>query len=125
MKRGAQLSKREEISEAANTRAPQRLNGKSIIVTGAASGIGRGIALRAYNEGARIALLDRNGSLLNTVVQELDGLSDKVMLAECDLVDAKKAAHAIAQVASRLGVLDGIVRPRPRHPRGNDYRRVR
>ena len=103
------MSKREEISQAATTRPSQRLNGKSIIVTGAASGIGRGIALRAYNEGARVALLDRNGPLLDTVVEELNGLSDKVMVAECDLIDAKKAANTIAQVTSRLDGLDGIV----------------
>ena len=40
---------------------PKKLDGRKILVTGAASGMGRGIAQRFASEGAAMALLDRNG----------------------------------------------------------------
>uniref|UniRef100_UPI003075DD4A SDR family NAD(P)-dependent oxidoreductase n=2 Tax=Enterobacterales TaxID=91347 RepID=UPI003075DD4A len=47
------------------------LNGKVILVTGAAQGIGRGIALRLAKEGADIALVDLKADKLSDVAKEI------------------------------------------------------
>ena len=57
------------------TLAPDfRLDGRTAIVTGAASGIGRGVALGLGASGAAVACLDLPGPGLDAVVAELDGL---------------------------------------------------
>ena len=50
------------------------LNGKVILVTGAAQGIGRGIALRLAKEGADIALVDLKADKLSDVAKEIEAL---------------------------------------------------
>ena len=54
------------------------LNGKVILVTGAAQGIGRGIALRLAKEGADIALVDLKADKLSDVAKEIEALGRKV-----------------------------------------------
>lgn len=50
------------------------LKNKVVLVTGAAQGIGRGIALRLAQEGAHIALVDMKQYRLNDVQQEIQAL---------------------------------------------------
>jgi NAD(P)-dependent dehydrogenase (short-subunit alcohol dehydrogenase family) len=50
-----------------------RLEGKRIIVTGAGSGIGRAIALRMADEGARVALADVDEDAAKRVAEEIGG----------------------------------------------------
>lgn len=73
-----------------------RLSGRRILVTGAASGIGRAIAARFAGEGAVVALLDR--------VPIAQGVAIR-----CDLLDQAAVAPAVAEAASRMGGLDGVV----------------
>ncbi|MGO2415861.1 MAG: SDR family NAD(P)-dependent oxidoreductase, partial [Cobetia crustatorum] len=54
------------------------LNNKVILVTGAAQGIGRGIALRLAKEGANIALVDLKKDKLEDVAKEIAALGRKV-----------------------------------------------
>jgi len=51
------------------------LNGKVTVVTGAASGIGRGIAHRFAQEGAKVVCADIDEAGVNTVAEEIDGLA--------------------------------------------------
>ena len=50
------------------------INGKVVLVTGAARGIGRGIALRLAKDGADIALVDMRKDKLEDVANQIDGL---------------------------------------------------
>ena len=52
---------------------PMSLDGKTIILTGAASGIGRETALLLHNLGAKLLLLDLNEDGLKMIAEELDG----------------------------------------------------
>ena len=49
------------------------INGKSAIVTGGASGLGAAAARMLANKGAKVAILDLNEDLGETVAKELDG----------------------------------------------------
>ena len=64
-----------------------RLRDQVCLVTGAASGIGRGIAQRFHTEGGRVIVADRNGPGVAAVARELDGFSVAVDVADSSSVD--------------------------------------
>ena len=83
----------------------ERLKDRKILITGAASGIGRAIALRFRDEGARLALLDHDGAGLNALPPSLaDGGAYTV-----DLADLRATEQAVAASAAALEGLDGVV----------------
>lgn len=83
-----------------------RLEGKTALVTGAASGFGRGIAERFAEEGARIALLDINGNGAAAVARELG--PDHLAIT-CDVTDPAAVGSAVAQAHAAFGALDIVV----------------
>ncbi len=91
-----------------------RLQGRSILVTGAAQGIGRAIARLFAAEGAKLALLDRNADLLDAVAAEVGGVS-----IVCDLADAARIAPAVEQAIVAVGGLDGLVNGAGVHAAGS------
>ena len=88
----------------------QRLTGKTILITGAARGIGEAIARRCASEGARLALFDLREADLQGLAADLA----KEFGSECSLhgVDVASLASfqaAVAQVMARFGRIDGLV----------------
>ncbi len=81
-----------------------RLQGKTAIVTGAASGFGAGIAARFAAEGARVMIADINRAAAEAVANDLDAVAQTVDVADDESV------RAMAQVAiDRLGHVDILV----------------
>jgi 3-hydroxybutyrate dehydrogenase len=79
--------------------------GKVVVLTGAASGIGRGLARAFAEQGATLVLLDRNAEALAAVVDELAGLSP-VSGAAVDLADSQAiAAYAASRNSTPIDVL--------------------
>lgn len=78
------------------------LDGKGIMITGAASGIGRATAAEAAAEGAKLLLCDVNDEQGEAVAGEL-GAS----YLHCDVTDEGSVQAAVAAAAERLGSLDG------------------
>ena len=83
---------------------PGRLQGRRILITGAASGIGRKTAELFANEGAALALLDRNREGLAEVARATQGLS-----VEVDVSQEPSVARAVEQGAGAMGGIDGVV----------------
>lgn len=81
-----------------------RLQGRRIVITGAGSGIGAAIAGRFVEEGAAVAMLDRDARGLEVVAQTVSGATFVV-----DVTDAVKVARTIEQAARQLGGIDGVV----------------
>ena len=79
------------------------LNGKTILVTGASSGIGRAIAIACSQAGASVVLNGRNVARLNETLSQMSGEGHIVMPA--DLTDAKQRQTLVEQVPE----LDGFV----------------
>lgn len=83
--------------------------GRTIIVTGAGRGIGRGIAHHLGKSGAAVVALDRREDLLTQVSSELDELGVANMGVQCDISDRDAMFEMAAQVAERFGRIDGLV----------------
>lgn len=79
------------------------LSGKTILVTGASSGIGRGIAIACAEAGACVVLNGRNVARLNETLSQMSGEGHIVIPA--DLTDATQR-HALVE---QVPVLDGVV----------------
>ena len=82
-----------------------RLNGKTILVTGAAKRIGRGIALRLAAEGARVAIHYHHSEAEARETAKACG--GELFRANLESVDEIRAMFA--DVGHRLGALDGLV----------------
>lgn len=79
------------------------LTGKTILVTGASSGIGRGVTLACAEAGAKCVLVARNPERLEAVKAECAG--EGHLIEVIDLVDNE----AMKSLVDRLPVLDGLV----------------
>jgi 3(or 17)beta-hydroxysteroid dehydrogenase len=90
-------------SSAPATAAKGRVAGKVALVTGAASGIGRQIAIRLSEQGAAVVLADLNAAGLAETAQRLGGDHDVVVM---DVTRAGDWQAAIAQVTARFGGFD-------------------
>ena len=79
-----------------------RFAGKVALVTGAAQGIGRGVALRLAAEGARVALIDRS-ELVHEAAAEA---GSETLAVEADLETFAGATRCVAHARERFGRLD-------------------
>ena len=86
-----------------------KLNNKRAIVTGAASGIGKAIALSFAREGADVAVLDINAEKSAEVVASIQALGRKSLALRCDVGRADEVARSMAEAVSFLGGLDILV----------------
>jgi NAD(P)-dependent dehydrogenase (short-subunit alcohol dehydrogenase family) len=83
-----------------------RFTDKVVLITGAASGIGRAAALAFAAEGARVALLDRFAAAPEAVWASLKNEGSEVLSIACDVSSPDQVEGAIKQVVDRFGRLD-------------------
>jgi NAD(P)-dependent dehydrogenase (short-subunit alcohol dehydrogenase family) len=80
------------------------MDGRRVLVTGAASGMGKAIAERFAAEGAALALLDRDEDRLAAAAAALGAFSQA-----CDVSSAEAVDAAVSKAVAALGGLDGLV----------------
>lgn len=83
-----------------------RLEGKTTLVTGAASGFGREIARRFVAEGARVGIVDMNADGAKAVADEL---GDAAVAVTCDVSKADQIQQACDTLIDSFGKLDIVV----------------
>ena len=76
------------------------------IVTGAASGLGRSIALRLAQDGHDVVVTDLPGTRVQEVAQEIEGLGRRSMVLYTDLTKEEEVQKMMDNVAERLGSVD-------------------
>ena len=81
-----------------------RLEGRHIVITGAASGMGSGIATRFAAEGAKLALLDWNEAGVLEVAAAIGAQG-----YQCDVSNRAQVNDVLARSAEALGAIDGVV----------------
>jgi len=90
-----------------------RLNGyftdKVVMITGASSGIGRGLALEIASRGGHLGLLARREDLLNEIVAEATKRGVKASAAAADVRDAKAVRAAADRFRRELGPIDILI----------------
>jgi short-subunit dehydrogenase len=82
---------------------------KVVMITGASSGIGRGLALEIASRGANVGLLARRESLLAELVGEIKTHNAKAVSAAADVRDAKAVREAADRFRKELGPIDVLI----------------
>lgn len=78
--------------------------GGRFVVTGAAQGIGEGVARRLADGGARLVLIDRQQAEVEHIAKDVGGIA-----LAADVADAASVDAAVDDAAARLGAIDGLV----------------
>jgi len=86
-----------------------KLNGKSAIVTGAASGIGKGIAELLASQGASVAIADLNVEAAQDVATAIGKAGGKAIGVAMDVTDEEAVNSATDRVARAFGSVDILV----------------
>lgn len=81
-----------------------RLKNRCVLITGAASGMGRAIAQLFCSEGAKLGLLDRDAKGVLAEAERLDAHG-----IACDVTDRQGVNRAVSQLGEAFGGIDGVV----------------
>jgi len=82
---------------------------KTVLISGAAVGIGRATAIRFAQHGANVVLLDMNLEKLEKVKKELMQYTNRVLVYECDVSDEERVHDVIQSVCKIYGTIDILV----------------
>ncbi|OMG92980.1 3-hydroxybutyrate dehydrogenase [Achromobacter xylosoxidans] len=85
------------------------LNGKVAVVTGAASGIGKEIALTLSRAGATVAIADLNQAGADAVAREIEQAGGKAMGVAMDVTNEDAVNQGIDRVAAAYGSIDILI----------------
>ncbi len=85
------------------------MSGRVAVVTGAASGIGLGVANRLATDGIAVALLDRDGAGVRRATDALTGESRSAVGYEVDVADRGELERVFADVREKLGPITILV----------------
>jgi len=86
-----------------------KLSGRVALITGAASGIGRGIAHRFALEGAKISLVDINIEGAERVAKEIGELGGRAIAVKCDVGEEAQVIQAVEETEKNLGRVNILV----------------
>lgn len=85
------------------------IRGKTVIVTGGASGIGAETARQFVLEGARVAIADINGALAAERAAELCAMGGTAVGLQADVTDIASVARFVENVLAKFGAIDVLV----------------
>ena len=86
-----------------------RFSDKVMIITGAAGGIGKAVALRAAKEGAKLVLADRKEEMSKETLKEIREITSNVEFLICDLREGENCKKVIDTAIKKFGGLDILI----------------
>jgi 3-hydroxybutyrate dehydrogenase len=86
-----------------------RLKDKVAVITGAASGIGKDIALVFAREGAKVAIADLDEKAAEATAREIDSSGKRAIGVAMDVSDEKQVEAGVTRVIETFGALDILV----------------
>src|SRR5258707_14183387 len=87
----------------------RNVRGKKALVSGAASGIGRAIAIQLANEGTHLFLVDIDQSGMAETAAEARRAGVEVITRCCDMAQSQDVSSTVAEVLSRWNGVDILV----------------
>jgi ketoreductase len=85
------------------------LEGKVALVTGGNTGIGKAIALKLAQEGAKVTICSRSEQTLLSAVEEMEDQGFEILHFACDVGEANQVEEVVSQVVSRFGGVEILV----------------
>ena len=82
---------------------------KTVMITGAAVGIGRAAAIQFAKDGANVGLLDVNAEKLEQVKVELAAYGERIAVVPCNVSDQKSVEDAVEALKQKFGNIDILV----------------
>jgi short-subunit dehydrogenase len=82
---------------------------KVVMITGASSGIGRGVALELARRGASVGLVARRAELLSEIVKEIEGKGGRAMALTADVQDGPATRAAANRLREEFGPIDVLI----------------
>ena len=86
-----------------------KLQNQTALVTGGGAGIGKAIALRFAQEGARVAVWDWDAARAENVAREIASAGGTAQAFACDVMDVNAVNNMARQVREGLGMVDILV----------------
>ncbi|WP_426130490.1 SDR family NAD(P)-dependent oxidoreductase [Pararhizobium sp. PWRC1-1] len=86
----------------------KRFLGKTILITGAGTGMGRAAALRLVDEGGQVVLVGRRPQMLDTLRAEIEASGGSALAIACDIGDNDALAAAVKTTITRFGRIDAV-----------------
>ncbi|HYG92993.1 MAG TPA: SDR family oxidoreductase [Nocardioides sp.] len=86
-----------------------RFDNKTVVVTGAAQGIGEAYARALAQEGAAVVVADLNADAGERVAKEIEADGGRAFFVPCDVSSLDSAAALVERVDGELGGIDGLV----------------
>jgi short-subunit dehydrogenase len=84
-------------------------NNKTVLITGASSGIGKGLALQIAARGARLGLIARREELLKEIVDKIGAQNGTAIALSADVRDGAAVQSATDRISSALGPIDIMI----------------
>ena len=82
---------------------------KTVMITGASSGIGKGLAMTIAARGGRLALIARREDALNEIVNEIRAANGTAIAVAADVRDAEALRQAADKIRAELGPIDVLI----------------
>lgn len=86
-----------------------KLEERVAVVTGAAQGIGKAIAKRLYDDGAKVALLDMNEEMLEEAIRDIAGEKSRVAAYRCNVADGEDVNKVFSLILTEWDRVDILV----------------
>lgn len=92
------------------------IDGKRVLISGGASGIGQATALLFAQQGARVAIVDLNQEAGQAVIRRIEAEGGQAIFIHCDVTQKAECQQAVEQIAAQWGGIDilfnnaGIIR---------------
>lgn len=88
--------------------ALSRFKGKTVLITGAGTGMGLAAALRLAEEGAQLILIGRRPEPLARLAADIEALGGAALAIACDIAQGDAVAAAVAKATVHFGGLDAL-----------------
>ncbi|MBL8202951.1 MAG: SDR family oxidoreductase [Blastocatellia bacterium] len=85
------------------------IQGTTVVITGATSGIGRATAVAFVDAGAKVVVAGRREERLIELVRELENKGGEALAVKTDVADQAQVEHLIAMAIERFGKVDTLV----------------